>query len=155
MRLTTTLDRFYHPDVGLLLLRIVLGITFIGHGAQKLFGMFDGPGIAGVTGFFGSLGVPMPGVMAWVVALFEFLGGIFILIGFLTPVAGLMITAVMLGAIATVHLSKGFWNGNGGVEFPLALIAAALALVFAGPGRYSVEGASSDVVVRDPAVART
>ena len=147
MRLSTPLDRLYNPDVGLLILRVVLGIIFMGHGAQKLFGMFGGPGIAGVTGFFGSLGIPMPGVMAWVVGLFEFLGGLYVLIGFLTPVGGLMITAVMLGAIATVHLAKGFWNGNGGVEFPLILIVAALALVFAGPGRYSVEGASKRSVV--------
>lgn len=154
MRLSTPLDRFYNPDVGLLILRIVLGIIFIGHGAQKLFGMFGGPGIGGVTGFFGSLGVPMPGVMAWVVGFFEFFGGIFVLIGLLTPVGGVMIATVMVFAIALVHLSKGFWNGNGGVEFPLALLAAALALVFAGPGRYSVEGASSDVVVRDRTVTR-
>lgn len=154
MRVSTPLDRLYNPDVGLLILRIVLGIIFMGHGAQKLFGMFGGPGIAGVTGFFGSLGIPMPGVMAWVVGLFEFFGGLYVLIGFLTPVGGLMITAVMLGAIATVHLPKGFWNGNGGIEFPLALIAMALTLVFAGPGRYSVEGAKSDVVVRDRAAAR-
>jgi putative oxidoreductase len=148
MRLATPLDRLYNPDVGLLILRIVLGIIFIGHGSQKLFGAFGGPGIAGVTGFFGSLGIPMPGVMAWVVGLFEFLGGWYVLLGFLTSLGGVMITCVMLGAIATVHISKGFWNGKGGMEFPLALIAAALALVFAGPGRYSVEGASSDVVVR-------
>lgn len=148
MRIATPLDRLYNPDVGLLVLRIVLGIIFMGHGAQKLFGMFGGPGIAGTTGFFGSLGVPMPGVMAWVVGLFEFLGGLYILLGFLTPVGGIMITCVMIFAIALVHLSKGFWNGNGGMEFPLMNLAAALALVFTGPGRYSVEGASADVVVR-------
>jgi putative oxidoreductase len=148
MRISTPLDRLYNPDVGLLILRIVLGIVFMGHGAQKLFGMFGGPGIGGITGYFGSLGVPMPAVMAWVVGLFEFLGGLYVLIGFLTPVGGIMITCVMLGAIFLVHLSKGFWNGNGGMEFPLMNIAAALALTFAGPGRYSVEGASSDVVVR-------
>lgn len=149
MRLATPLDRLYNPDVGLLILRIVLGITFMAHGAQKLFGMFDGPGIAGTTGYFASLGIPMPGLMAWVVGLFELLGGLYVLIGFLTPVGGVMITCIMLGAIAYVHLAKGFWNGNGGMEFPLVNIAAALALTFAGPGRYSVEGASADVVVRN------
>jgi len=151
MRIATPLDRLYNPDVGLLILRIVLGIVFMGHGAQKLFGMFGGPGIAGTTGFFASLGVPMPGVMAWVVGLFEFLGGLYVLIGFLTPVGGIMISCVMIFAIFLVHLPKGFWNGNGGMEFPLVNIAAALALTFAGPGRYSVEGASTNVAARRPA----
>lgn len=145
MRIATPLDRFYNPDVGLLILRLVLGIIFLAHGAQKLFGAFGGGGIAGTAGFFGSLGIPMPQVMAVVVAVFEFLGGLLVLIGFLTPLGGLMITAVMAGAIATVHMSKGFFVGNGGIEFPLMLLASGLALAFTGPGRFSVEGATVDV----------
>ena len=148
MRIATPLDRFYNPDVGLLVLRLALGIIFLAHGAQKLFGAFGGGGIAGTAGFFGSIGVPMPQLMAVVVAVFEFLGGLLVLIGFLTPLAGLMITGVMAGAIVTFHMSKGFFAGNGGIEFPLILLASGLALVFTGPGRFSVEGANAEVSQR-------
>jgi putative oxidoreductase len=83
---------------------------------------------------------------------FEFFGGLLVLIGFLTPLAGLMITAVMAGAIATVHMSKGFFAGNGGIEFPLMLLASGLALVFTGPGRFSVEGARAEANTTRPRV---
>ena len=143
MRVRTPLDRFYSPDLGLLVLRLALGVIFMAHGAQKLFGAFGGGGIGGTAGFFGSIGIPMPQVMAWLVAIFEFFGGLFVLIGFLTPVGGLMIAAVMVGAIATVHISKGFFAASGGIEFPLILLASGLALAVSGPGRYSVEGAAT------------
>ena len=144
MRIATPLDRFYNPDIGLLILRLALGVIMMAHGAQKLFGAFGGGGISGTAGFFGSIGIPMPQVMAIVVAIFEFFGGLLVLIGFLTPLGGLMIAAVMVGAIMTVHLSKGFFAGNGGIEFPLMLFASGLALAFSGPGRYSVEGAATE-----------
>ena len=148
MRIATPLDRFYNPDVGLLIIRLALGVIFMAHGAQKLFGAFGGGGIGGTAGFFGSIGLPMPGVMAWLVAIFEFFGGLLVLIGFLTPLGGLMIAAVMVGAILTVHLPKGFFAANGGIEFPLMLLASALALAFSGPGRFSVEGATTVATTR-------
>lgn len=148
MHIATPLDLLYNPDVGLLILRIALGIIFVGHGLQKLAGWFGGPGIGGVTGYFASLRIPAPGVMAIVVGIFETFGGLFVLLGFLTPLGGIMIACVMAGAIFTQHMSKGFWNSNGGIEFPLILLASALALAFTGPGRYSVEGASTHVVAQ-------
>ena len=135
------MNRFYNPSLGLLLLRLALGVIFAVHGAQKLFGAFGGGGPSGTAGFFGSIGIPAPGMMAWVVGLAEFLGGLSLLFGFLTPVGGALIAAVMAVAILVVHLKNGFFAANGGVEFPLILLASALALIAAGPGRFSIDGA--------------
>lgn len=129
------LRTLYNPSLGLLLLRLGLGAVFIVHGAQKLFG-----GIPGTTGFFASLGIPAPGVTAWVVGTVEFVGGIMIVIGLLTPLAAMLVAAVMLVAIVRVHLPQGFMVSDGGYEFAMMNLAAALALVFAGPGRFSVDG---------------
>jgi putative oxidoreductase len=97
---------------GLLLLRIVVGGTMFGHGAQKLFGWFGGPGLQGTSGFLGQLGFRFTGVLAVLVGLAE-ASGLLLAAGFLTPLASLAIAVVMLNAIATVHWPKGFWNGNG------------------------------------------
>ena len=139
------MNRFYNPSLGLALLRIALGLIFVAHGAQKLFGVFGGGGPAGTAGFFGSIGIPAAGIMAWVVGFAEFFGGLSVLFGFLTPVGGALIACVMAVAILSVHLKNGFFASNGGIEFPLILLAAALALVAAGPGRYSVDGARGRV----------
>jgi putative oxidoreductase len=133
------MNRFYNPSLGLLLLRLVVGIIFIAHGSQKLFGAFGGGGPSGTAGFFASAGIPAPGVMAWVVGLAEFLGGLSVLFGLLTPVGGALIAAVMVVAILVVHLKNGFFAPMG-IEFPLVNLAAVLALIAAGPGRYSVDG---------------
>jgi len=121
-------------DAGLALLRIVLGATFIMHGGQKLFVY----GFAGVTGAFGQMGIPMPGILGPFVALVEFFGGIAIVLGLLTRLASLGIGATMLVAILTVHLKAGFFN-PGGIEFPLSLLASALTLVITGAGAYSLD----------------
>ena len=125
---------------GLLLLRIVIGLTLFGHGAQKLFGWWGGPGQAGTRGWLGSMGFRMPGVLALMVGLSEG-SGLLLALGFLTPLASLLITSGMIVAIVSVHWSKGFWSGNGGYEFNLALIAGAVALAATGPGRYSIDHA--------------
>ena len=125
---------------GLLLLRIVIGLTLFGHGAQKLFGWWGGPGQAGTRGWLGSMGFRMPGVLALMVGLSEG-SGLLLALGFLTPLASLLITSAMIVAIVSVHWSKGFWSGNGGYEFNLALIAGVVALAATGPGRYSIDHA--------------
>jgi putative oxidoreductase len=76
---------------------------------------------------------------AWVAALAEFLGGLALAVGFLTPLASFAIVGSMLVALATVHLARGFWNTQGGIEFPLLVLAAAVALAMTGPGAYSVD----------------
>jgi len=121
--------------IGLTVLRVVLGIVFAVHGAQKLF-VF---GIPGLTEAFAGMGVPLAGVVGPAVALFEFVGGLALIAGlFVTPVA-LGLTAVMVGAALLVHLPAGFFLPNG-YEFVLVLAAGAIALALAGPGAWSLDG---------------
>ncbi|BBL78330.1 quinol oxidase [Rubrobacter xylanophilus] len=128
-------------DLALLVLRLVLGVIFVAHGAQKLFGSFGGPGLKGTAGFFEQLGIRPPYPMAVVVGVVEFFGGILAALGFLTPVAAVGLILVMIVAILTVHLRNGFFAQNGGYEFNLALIGIALALLLSGAGSYSLDAA--------------
>jgi putative oxidoreductase len=125
---------------GLLLLRLVVGGTMFSHGAQKLFGWFGGGGPQGTAGFLSSLGFRAPLLMATLAGLGE-AGGLAFAAGFLTPLAALGIAIVMINAITLVHWSKGFFNGNGGLEFPLILLTVAVAISATGPGRFSVDRA--------------
>ncbi len=128
-------------DVGLLVLRLVLGVIFIGHGAQKLFGSFGGPRISGFAKMLEQLGVKLAKPMAILAGLAEFVGGILVILGFLTPLAALALIGVMIVAVLTVHLKNGFFNTNGGYEFNLALAGMALTLLIIGPGAYSLDSA--------------
>lgn len=128
-------------DLALLVLRLVLGVIFVAHGAQKLFGSFGGPGLKGTAGFFEQLGIRPAYPMAVVVGAIEFFGGILSVLGFLMPVVAVGLIAVMIGAILTVHLRHGFFAQSGGYEFNLALIGIALALLLAGAGSYSLDAA--------------
>lgn len=120
--------------IALALLRAVLGIIFVAHGGQKLF-VF---GVDGVAAGFAQMGVPMAGATAMIVSLIEFLGGLAILAGLGTRIAAGLVVFVMAGAIAFAHLPQGFFN-PGGVEFPLMLMTAALTLVVAGSGAFSLD----------------
>jgi putative oxidoreductase len=121
-------------DGALALLRVVLGIIFIAHGAQKIFVY----GLDGVAGGFGKMGIPFAEVMGPFVALVEFLGGLALVFGLMTRLAALGIAATMVVAILKVHLANGFFL-PGGVEFTLALLAMAVAIVMTGAGRYSID----------------
>ena len=121
-------------DAGLTLLRAVTGVIFAAHGAQKLFVY----GFDGVAGGFAQMGVPFPGVMGPLVGFVELLGGLALIAGLLTRLAGVGLTAVMLGAMFLVHLPAGFFLPNG-YEFVLMLAASATTLVITGAGRYSID----------------
>jgi|SRR5579864_125572 len=125
--------------LGILILRIVIGLTLAGHGAQKLFGWWGGPGMAGWTGAMTRMRVRPAVAWAWMSALAELLGGIGLALGLLTPLPSFAILASMLVAIALVHWPKGFWVGKGGYEFNLAIIAAVIAIALTGAGAYSLD----------------
>ena len=127
--------------IGAPLLRGVIGTLFVGHGTQKLFGWFDGPGIEGVSGMMESLELRPPRRHAVAAGLSETIGGTLLALGALTPFATTALTATMVTAIRKVHAEKGPWNTAGGYEYNAALIAALTALADHGPGRPSVDSA--------------
>ncbi|MBM4763590.1 DoxX family protein [Bacillus sp. B15-48] len=126
-------------DIGLLLIRIVIGVLFIGHGAQKLFGWFGGYGIKGTGGWFESIGVKPGATMAVLAGLTELIGGILFALGFLTPLAGLMIAGTMVMAIVKVHAPNGLWSTANGYEYNLTLLAVAIGIALIGPGQYALD----------------
>jgi putative oxidoreductase len=126
-------------DVSLLVLRIIVGIIMAAHGAQKLFGWFDGHGMEGLVGFLGP-------VLAYAVAIGEFFGGVGLIVGFLTRFSAASLIVIMIGAIVKVHGPNGFFSGKGpesmmkyaGFEYNLALIGLLVPILLCGPGRISV-----------------
>lgn len=118
--------------LGLLVLRLALGVTMTAHGWQKIANHMQG-----ITGMMHQLG--LPAFMAYLVVAAEFGGGILIVIGFLTRLAALAIFIDMLVAVLKVHLPHGLFSSNGGFEFPLACAAIAFALIFSGAGPIAID----------------
>ena len=127
-------------DLALLVVRFVVGAFFAGHGAQKLWGYFGGHGLDGTGQFFESIGIRPGRQNAQVAGTAEFLGGILLILGLLSPLAGLMLIAVMTTAILTVHGKNGPWVTEQGYEYNAVLIATAF-LIAAGPGDWSLDSA--------------
>ncbi len=125
-----------------LILRLVVGLSFIYFGGQKLFGLFGGPGFQGWSGFVQGMGsVPsfLKPLTIYLVPVFEFFGGLFVLVGFLTRWSALALSLVMVGAIIFVNLPKGFFNPQGGGwVLPLAFLAMSLAILL-GEHRYTLD----------------
>jgi putative oxidoreductase len=126
-------------NLGLLILRLVVGVLFVGHGAQKLFGWFGGYGPEGTGSFFESLGLRPGRLMAIGAGMGEFAGGVLLALGLVTPLVAALLIAVMAVAVATVHWSKGVWATDGGFEYNLVLAAVAFALAGVGAGRSSLD----------------
>ena len=126
-------------DLGLLIIRVVFGLIFAAHGAQKLFGWFGGYGITGTSGWLESTGYRPGKLFAIAVGLTEFVGGLLLALGFLGPVGPALIIAVMIVAMVTVHWKNSFFVATNGIEHPLMFTVAAIGLALTGPGRYSVD----------------
>ena len=126
-------------DLGLLLVRIVVGALLAAHGLQKLTGWFGGPGLAGNTGFLEGLGYRRPRQMAWLHGVGETAAGVLVVLGLLTPLASATIIAVMLNAAIAVHAPNGLWVQQGGYEYPLVLTAVAAGLALTGPGSIALD----------------
>lgn len=125
-----------HSDWAVLFVRLAVGVVLLVHGLGKLFAI--GPTAVGIAGFSGmllGLGVPAAVFFAWVVALVETVGGLFILVGFWTRLSALLIAVDMLVAALLVHIPNGFSLANGGYEFVLVLFLASVSLVFSGAGK--------------------
>ena len=127
--------------LGLLIIRLVLGLTVAAHGAQKLFGWFGGSGLEGFGKVMERLNIRPAHPFALLAGLGEFGGGLLVALGFLSPAGPLIVMGAMAVAILTVHISKGFFNSGGGYEFPLLIFAGSLALSIMGPGPYSLDAA--------------
>jgi putative oxidoreductase len=128
-------------EIALLGLRLVIGLTFVAHGAQTVFGAFGGKGIDGTARFFEQVGLRPGKLNAWLGGCAELFGGLLIALGLLTPVASAVLIGDMTAAVLTVHLRNGFFNADQGFEFNLALVAALFALAGIGAGALSLDGA--------------
>jgi putative oxidoreductase len=126
-------------NIGLLILRVVVGALFIGHGTQKLFGWFGGHGPEGAGRFLEQVGYRPGRPLAIVAGVAEAGGGLLLLLGLLTPLGSAAIIGVMVSASVAVHLPNGLWNTEGGFELPLVNGASAAALAFIGPGLISMD----------------
>lgn len=125
--------------LGLAVLRTILGLLLMGHGAQKLFGWFQGQGLRDTGDSFDAIGLRPGRYQATTAGLSETVGGALIATGFLTPVGCALITGVMTQAITTVHAGKGPWFTDGGWEYNAVLIAAVFAITDLGPGDWSLD----------------
>ena len=125
--------------IGLLIMRVIVGALFVGHGVQKLFGWFGGHGVEGTAGLMESLRYRNGRVAAVAAGVTETVSGVLLALGLLTPLAAAGILGVMLNAMVSMHLRNGLWNANGGVELPLVYAVAVAALAFTGPGALSLD----------------
>lgn len=124
---------------GALALRVPVGIIFMAHGAQKLFGWFGGYGLEGTGQWMASIGLGPGVLMAFLAGSAELFGGLFILLGLLTRPAAASLAVTMLVAIFAVHFENGLFMSNNGYEFGLALLAASVSLAFSGAGKAAID----------------
>ncbi len=128
-------------EVGLLLIQVVTGVLIAGHGAQKLFGAFGGPGVEGFTGFTSSLGLRPARPLAVAAGVSELIGGGLLVLGLAIPLAAALIVSTMVVAARTAHAGKGVWVSKGGWELPLLYAAVPVGVAVHGAGPWSLDAA--------------
>lgn len=128
-------------SLGLLIIRVVVGVTLATHGLNKIFG---GGKIAGTAGWFGSMGMKMPKANAWIAALTEIGSGALLALGFLTPLAAAGMVAIMVVALIATHRKNGWFifNPGGGIEYVVVLAAVGIGLACTGAGEWSIDHAA-------------
>lgn len=142
-------------NTGLLIARLVLGLLMAGHGAQKLFGWFGGHGLAGVSGYFETLGFRPGRPFALAASLGEVISGLLVALGFLGPVGPAIMISVMIVAAVTVHWRNGVFVTSNGIEVPLLYAAGAVALGLTGPGSFSLDALLGIAALWTPALTWT
>lgn len=125
--------------LGLLIIRLVIGLSFAAHGTQKVFGWFGGYGPKGTGGFFDSIGIKPGVLMAVLAGMSELVGGLMFAAGLWTPIGAALIVLTMLVAIIKVHGKNGYWVTSNGYEYNLTLIAIAVGIALIGAGEYSLD----------------
>ena len=124
-------------SIAIFILRVVLGIIFVAHGLQKLFGAFGDSGIEGFSKMLAGLNFAPAVFWAWFVAIIEAVGGLFLILGILPRLSSTLIAIIMIVAIGKVHVGNGFFAMRGGFEYPLLILAVCALLVLTGGGRFS------------------
>lgn len=127
-------------DLGLLVLRLAVGVVFAAHGAQKAFGWWDGPGWNGWNAVMERIGFRPTQPWAAISIAAELGGGLLLILGLLTPLAATLVVGQLVVIIIKSHWKNGFWNRANGYEFPLALLGGAIAIGLVGPGSVSLDG---------------
>jgi putative oxidoreductase len=125
-------------DLAILILRLGLGIMFVGHGLQQTFGMFGGPGIKGFSGLLSGLGFSPAIVWACIAAYTELIGGLFLIFGIAVRTSAAFLLIFIVVAAYKVHLSKGFFLQSGGIEYTFIIACVCAALIISGAGKISL-----------------
>lgn len=127
-------------DLGLLVIRLAVGLTFAVHGLQQSLGLWGGPGMAGWSGAMNHMGFQPAQYWALGATVVQVGGGIGLALGLLTPIAAAALVGIGVVIVIKVHWQKGFWNSKGGFEFPMVLLAGAIGILLMGPGGISIDG---------------
>ncbi len=125
-------------DLGILVLRLALGIMFVAHGLQMAFGLFGGSGVKGFSQMLSGLGFAPAMLWAYIASYTVLLGGLLVIVGVQTRLAAALLLIFILTAGISVHLGKGFFLSNGGYEYTFIIAAICLALILLGPGKFNI-----------------